>query len=303
MDDSAGPPTPGSVRSERRALRAKDHQSTVAPSPGSVPVPPAFAPLYPLAVRDVPSHGALRDGSSPRGIAAAGAASTHADASSASATLHATPPRTSQTSRRAPAVEPLNVNVAPFARAMSTQPPVLQPSHPQLEPVSALPLPTASDGTKRFRSGAPPAAPPLSLTFQQCAHDPHALRQWKRKVKAWELRASQHVPQEELALLLVEALSGDPALLCQDLPLSELYTPYGVQRIIDQLLPLEQQRVHSFQQAMRAYEQLKRAPAEATRAYHARFLSCEQQLLRLGLSGYSDESRAIKWFSGLDLPP
>eukprot|EP00971_Amphidinium_carterae_P181685 3604632-Amphidinium_carterae.1 len=311
--DPLGPSTPSSSRSERRALRARDHHSNVAPSPGFVPVPAALAALSPLPLRDV---------SSPAAAAAAAAdadADADADVSSASPTVIAstphvaalqltqTPPRTSKSASLRTTTTP-NVgpcagpSAPPFARAMSTQP-VLQPPASLLESVHALPLPTASDGTKKYRSGAPPQAPTdLSLSFHQCAQEPHSLRQWKRKVTAWELRASQHVPPEELGLLLIEALSGDPALLCQDLPIAELYTVHGVQRILDQLAPLEQQRVRSFQQAMRAYEQLRRGPSEATRAFHARFMTCEQQLLRLGLTGYSGESRAIKWMSGMDLP-
>eukprot|EP00971_Amphidinium_carterae_P264540 5247810-Amphidinium_carterae.2 len=185
-----------------------------------------------------------------------------ADVSSASSTLpgvllrsnvQATPPRST----------PPGQGHSPdpwFTRAVSTQP-VLQPAPAPREQVRALPLPTTSEGAKKFRSGAPPPAPPLTLTFQQCSHEPHSLRQWKRKVQAWELRATQYVPTEELGLLLLEALHGDSALLCQDLPLTELYTVNGVQRIMDQLLPLEQQRVHSFQQSMRAYVAIRTVEA------------------------------------------
>eukprot|EP00971_Amphidinium_carterae_P048459 955239-Amphidinium_carterae.1 len=65
---------------------------------------------------------------------------------------------------------------------------------------------------------------------------------------------------------------------------------------------MEQQRIHGYHQAMRNYENLRRQQGEQVRAYHARFLACEQQLLRLGLSSYQNESRAIKWLNGLDLP-
>eukprot|EP00971_Amphidinium_carterae_P049778 981222-Amphidinium_carterae.11 len=56
------------------------------------------------------------------------------------------------------------------------------------------------------------------------------------------------------------------------------------------------------EQSMRAHVLLRRAPTEATRAFHARFLACEQQLARLGLIVYTGESRAIKWLNGMDKP-
>ena len=56
--------------------------------------------------------------------------------------------------------------------------------------------PIASD--RRFRSGAPPPAPGLSLTFAQAASDPHAFRQWKRRVAAWQIRVAEWLPAEEM---------------------------------------------------------------------------------------------------------
>eukprot|EP00971_Amphidinium_carterae_P286932 5696385-Amphidinium_carterae.1 len=231
--DPVGPSTPFSPRSERRGLRARDHHSTVAPSPGIVPIPDALAAFSPLQ---------LRDASSP------GATTAYADVSSASATVISPTPHVAalhlthtHTHRREPRSQ--QVFEQPQRHRMWGH-----HVYSASDATSATAVGvcacfaatyTASDGTKKFRSGVPPQAPTLSLSFHQCAKDPHALRQWKMKVQAWELRASQHVPPEELGSLLIEALSGDPALLCQDLPLAELYTVRGVQRILDQLAPLD----------------------------------------------------------------
>eukprot|EP00971_Amphidinium_carterae_P240038 4765824-Amphidinium_carterae.1 len=105
------------------------------------------------------------------------------------------------------------------------------------------------------------------------------------------------MPEEEIALVLLEALHGDSALLCQDIPLARLYTADGVNYLLSHLAPMEQQRIHGYHQAMRNYENIRRQAGEQVRAYHARFLACEHQLLRLGLTSYQSESRAIKWLT------
>ena len=77
---------------------------------------------------------------------------------------------------------------------LATTCPVL--SGKQVEYVQPIP----SD--RRFRSGAPPPAPGLSLIFSQAASDPHAFRQWKRRVSAWQTRVAQWLPAEEMGLVL-----------------------------------------------------------------------------------------------------
>eukprot|EP00971_Amphidinium_carterae_P029799 586473-Amphidinium_carterae.1 len=105
-----------------------------------------------------------------------------------------------------------------------------------------------------------------------------------------------------MALVLLEALQADAALLCQDVPLERLQKSDGIEHLFAQLAPLEQQKGLSFTAAMRAYEQIRRMPNELAKSYHARFLAVEAQLQRLGLTVYVDEARALKWLSGLDLP-
>eukprot|EP00971_Amphidinium_carterae_P333129 6467671-Amphidinium_carterae.1 len=149
--------------------------------------------------------------------------------------------------------------------------------------VPATPLGAAA-ATKRYRSGAPPVAPVLAATFAQAAQDPHLLRQWKRRVNAWELRAQHWLPREEMALVFLEALQSDAALLCQDVPLDRLQKADGIEHLFAQLAPLEQQKSLSFTAPMRAYEQIRRMPNELAKSYHARFLAVEAQLQRLGLT-------------------
>eukprot|EP00971_Amphidinium_carterae_P351005 6491850-Amphidinium_carterae.1 len=177
--------------------------------------------------------------------------------------------------------------------------PVHQASHahapPQHQPPYAPP--------PRLRSGQPPAAPPLDISFARAMNEPLLFRQWERKVASWRLRATQWLPEPELALVLVEALSGDAAVLTQDIALGDLYCPGGVDILLDHLAPLRQPRVTNYQQSMKTYESLRRRAGETTKSFHARFLSAEHQLARLGLQCYSGESRGIKWLAAMDLPP
>ena len=102
--------------------------------------------------------------------------------------------------------------------------------------------PIASE--RRCRSGAPPAAPRLSITFAQAASDPHSFRLCKRRVAAWQIRVAQWIPDEEVGLILLEALQGDSALLCQDIPFQRLYARDGVQHLCDLYKDMEQRCGH-----------------------------------------------------------
>eukprot|EP00971_Amphidinium_carterae_P325307 6455509-Amphidinium_carterae.1 len=100
-----------------------------------------------------------------------------------------------------------------------------------------------------------------------------------------------------MALVLLESLQADAALLCQDVPLSRLQQTDGIEHLFAQLAPLEQQKSLSYTAAMRAYEQIRRQQNELAKSFHARFLAAEAQLQRLGLSVYIGEARALKWLS------
>eukprot|EP00971_Amphidinium_carterae_P058943 1165440-Amphidinium_carterae.1 len=203
-------------RANRRVQRAQEHQRRTAPSPMLIPFP------------QMASSGEI---SSSHSSAAWEMDAEYQVLSStpetpflSSARRQATSrlPLTSSMSTPLPTglheltVEPL-ASTASMGMGMTSTPapPLLSQPSVQLEPGVA-----AITTDRKFRGGAPPAAPTLSLSFAQCAENPLAFRQWQRRVKAWHLRASQWMPAEELALVLLEALHGDSALLCQDIPLA-----------------------------------------------------------------------------------
>ena len=146
---------------------------------------------------------------------------------------------------------------------MTTQPLVLQQPEVGVEPVT--PVPT----DRKYGSRA--SAPVLNLSISQAASDPHQFRQWKRRVSGWQVRCTQWLPPGEMGLVLLEAIQGDAALLCQEAPLQRLYARDGVQQLLDQLQHLEQQRAQGLGAAVRAYEELKRLPMEHAKSYNVKF--------------------------------
>eukprot|EP00971_Amphidinium_carterae_P325229 6455406-Amphidinium_carterae.1 len=93
----------------------------------------------------------------------------------------------------------------------------------------------------------------------------------------------QHwLPREEMALVLLEALQADAALLCQDVPLERLQKSDGIEHLFAQLAPLEQPELHSRDARLRADS--SHAKRVIAKSYHARFLAVEAQLQRLGLT-------------------
>eukprot|EP00971_Amphidinium_carterae_P036002 707622-Amphidinium_carterae.1 len=68
--------------------------------------------------------------------------------------------------------------VPPSPTAAANRSPTVHPLSQSLN-TSSLP---PQEQPKKYRSGQPPPAPVLSLTFAAAAADPNALRQWKRRV-------------------------------------------------------------------------------------------------------------------------
>eukprot|EP00971_Amphidinium_carterae_P140826 2790216-Amphidinium_carterae.2 len=93
------------------------------------------------------------------------------------------------------------------------------------------------------------------------------MRQWKRRVAAWQLRAANWLPPEELGLVLLDSLQGDAALLVQDVPLARITQGDGVEHLLGLLSGMEQQRIQSYGSSMKAYESLMRKPGELIKPY------------------------------------
>eukprot|EP00971_Amphidinium_carterae_P047781 940900-Amphidinium_carterae.1 len=152
---------------------------------------------------------------------------------------------------------------------------------------------TSSTVTK-WRGGQPPPPPALSLSFAQAASEPHAFRQWTRRVQAWQIRVAQWAPPEEHALMLLEVITGDPAMVLQEESIARLHQADGLQHLLTRLRVLEEQPVQSVGGAMKEYESIRRAPEELIRAFLARFLKVEQRMSRVGLTPFTDEARGWK---------
>eukprot|EP00971_Amphidinium_carterae_P348525 6490540-Amphidinium_carterae.1 len=156
-------------------------------------------------------------------------------------------------------------------------------------------------GNKKYRSGQPPAAPPLDLTFQQASQNPMLFRMWMRKIEGWRLRARHWVPDNEMGLLLLEALHGDAAIIVQEEGIDRIAQDDGVDYLLTRLRTLEEKQIQSLGGAMRLYENLKRNPGEGVRSFVARWLAAEAHLSRLGLSVYVGEARAHKFLNSCNL--
>eukprot|EP00971_Amphidinium_carterae_P090701 1795388-Amphidinium_carterae.2 len=163
------------------------------------------------------------------------------------------------------------------------------------------PAAPASTEHKRWRGGAPPQAPELNMSFEEAARDPSALRLWIRKVEAWQVRVQHWAPEEEHGLMLIERISGAAALLLQEVPLQEFAVKGGVEKVIECLRALDPKPVQKVAQALREYENLRRAPQELMRSYVARFLNAELKLKRLEVSSYTGQARARKLLQGANI--
>eukprot|EP00971_Amphidinium_carterae_P101250 2003689-Amphidinium_carterae.1 len=171
----------------------------------------------------------------------------------------------------------------------------------QLQTQKSMPQAKGDEPPKRWRGGAPPLAPELTLSFEEASRDPSALRLWIRKVEAWQVRVQHWTPAEEHGLMLLERISGAGALLLQEIPLKEFATATGVEKIIECLRVLDPKPVQKVAQVLREYENLRRAPQELMRAYIARFMNAELKLQRLEVSAYSGQARAFKLLQGANI--
>eukprot|EP00971_Amphidinium_carterae_P132783 2629815-Amphidinium_carterae.1 len=113
---------------------------------------------------------------------------------------------------------------------------------------------TGASETTKWRGGQPPPPPALSLSFAQAAAEPHSFRQWIRRVQAWQIRVKQWAPPEEHALMLLEVITGDPAMVLQEESIDRLHKADGVQHLLQRLRVLEEQPVQSVGGAMKEYE-------------------------------------------------
>eukprot|EP00971_Amphidinium_carterae_P342020 6481153-Amphidinium_carterae.1 len=102
--------------------------------------------------------------------------------------------------------------------------------------------------TKRYRSGQPPPALVLSLTFAAAAETMCC-----RVADAREQLA-------ELGLVLFDSPQGDAGFLLQDVPLDRITQPDGMDFLLGLLAGMEQQHVQSYGSSMRAYEIVSHKP-------------------------------------------
>eukprot|EP00971_Amphidinium_carterae_P276386 5484667-Amphidinium_carterae.2 len=93
------------------------------------------------------------------------------------------------------------------------------------------------------------------------------------KMSAWQMRAQSWLPASEMALVILEVLLNDAALLCREIPLERLTKDDGLQLIYRVL-----------------HEGLRRHLSEYPKAYHSR-------LRRLGypLTMGVPSTQAVEW--------
>eukprot|EP00971_Amphidinium_carterae_P002782 54823-Amphidinium_carterae.1 len=132
------------------------------------------------------------------------------------------------------------------------------------------------------------------LSFAQAAAEPHAFRQWARRVQAWQIRVKQWAPPDEHALMLLEVITGDPAMVLQEESIDRLNQTDGLQHLLQRLKVLEEKPVQSVGGARKEYDNIRRGPDELLRAFIARFLKVEQRMSRVGLRPFTDEARGWK---------
>eukprot|EP00971_Amphidinium_carterae_P114424 2267296-Amphidinium_carterae.1 len=94
--------------------------------------------------------------------------------------------------------------------------------------------------------------------------------------------------------MLLEVITGDPAMVLQEESIDRLHQPDGLQHLLHRLKVLEEQPVQSVGGAMREYENIRRGPDELLRAFVARFLKVEQRMSRVGLRPFTEEARGWK---------
>lgn len=150
-------------------------------------------------------------------------------------------------------------------------------------PSSAEGPPRMSRVRKKWRGGPPPAAPQLHATFDNVYKVQKMYTKWCWQVDAWKLRVRHYKPFAEATLDLVDAISGDGALMLEKVPLSELHSPDGVDKVVEIMKVFDEVALHSIVHVFESWETIRRTEGYTLRKFIGDFLDLERECKANGL--------------------
>ena len=150
---------------------------------------------------------------------------------------------------------------------------------------------------------APPAAPQLNATFDNVYKIPKMYTKWCRQVEAWKLRVRHYKPFAEATLDLVDAVSGYGALMLEKVPLSELHTPAGVDKVVDMMKVFDEVALHSIGNVLESWETIRRTEGCTLSKFIGDFLDLERECKAKGLEVQSGDARAYKFLRACAMTP
>ena len=170
--------------------------------------------------------------------------------------------------------------------------------------------PSSAEGPQRFsrvrkkwRGGPPPPAPPLHATYDNVYKVPKMYTKWCRQIDAWKLRVRHYKPFAEATLDLVDAITGDGALILEKVPLSELHTPGGVDKVVEMMKVFDEVALLSIGNILESWETVRRTEGVTLSKFIGDFLDLERECKQKGLEVQSGDARAFKFLRACTMTP
>ena len=133
----------------------------------------------------------------------------------------------------------------------------------------------------RWKTGAYPTPP----TWKYEAGDVRAFPKFEKKIRIWEKQMAPFASKADQALILYGSLSGEPEQELEFLDIESIYTPDGIELILDTLRkPLEQKLVYQKRRFISEFENMRRYPTETLRAFINRFRRSLRSLKTVGIN-------------------
>ena len=148
----------------------------------------------------------------------------------------------------------------------------------------------------KWRGGTCPKAPEFDGDIEK---DVACLRTWKKEIKIWRMRARHHLPPNELAIDLLQALKGRAKREVENLDPEDFNVEDGIEKLIAVFeVTCKEQVVIRQSIAIKKYEELSRQPSQSITKYLAVWRDAESHLKSAGIMGYPDEVRASRLLEG-----
>ena len=125
------------------------------------------------------------------------------------------------------------------------------------------------------------------------------MRTWKRDIKLWRKRARFHLPPNELAIDLLQALKGRARREVEHVDPDDFDVEDGIEKLIAVFeKSCKEQMVVRQSVAMKKYEELSRGHGQSITKYLSDWRDVESHLKHAGINTYPDEVRAARLLEG-----